>query len=84
MLALSFNSDCSRACNSCNVRSGCLSIHSLNRARISALNLLRRPRGPEGGRSQLPVRLNAADTFLAQLALTWNRFASSARLPSPC
>ena len=52
--------------------SGCSAIHSPTCRRISALNLLRGPRGPDGGRAQLPVRRNVADTFLAQPTLTGN------------
>ena len=50
----------------------------------SGVNLLRRPRGPDGGRAQLPVRRNVADTFLAQPRLTWKRLANTGRLPSFC
>ncbi len=56
MLAFNPNSPRSRDCSCCKVRSGCSSIHSESCRRISSLNLLRGPRGPEDGRAQLPLR----------------------------
>ncbi len=56
ILAFNPNSPRSRDCSCCKVRSGCSSIHSESCRRISSLNLLRGPRGPEDGRAQLPLR----------------------------
>ena len=56
ILAFNPNSPRSRDCNCCKVRSGCSSIHSESCRRISSVNLLRGPRGPEDGRAQLPLR----------------------------
>ena len=84
MLAVSPSSPRSRDCSSCKLRSGCSSIHSHTCRRMSAVNLLRRPRGPDGGRAQLPLRRNVADTFLAQPTLTCKRLANTGRLPSFC
>ncbi len=56
MLAASRNSSRSRDRNWFSVRSGRSSIHSYTWRRISGVYLLRRPRGPEGGLAQLPVR----------------------------
>ena len=84
MLERSPSSSSSRDCSSCKVRSGCSSIHSPTWRRIAGVNLLRRPRGPDGCRAQLPVRRNVADTFLAHPTLTWKRLANTGRLPSFC
>jgi hypothetical protein len=56
ILAFNPNSPRSRDGNCCKLRSGCSSIHSESCRRISSVNLLRGPRGPEDGRAQLPLR----------------------------